>query len=167
MRKTLRATGLSIALSMLVLASPVAAAPPAAVIWDVTFPDSSCPGIDLTQTLTFINRIHTQNPSKEIWTVGSRATITVSGNGKTLSSEGSAAVHIVYNEDGSIARTTVTGLLAAFTVPGQGLVLIDAGVIVFDGELFVSPISVIHGPPMLRFFGPDTDLEAYCAYFAA
>lgn len=144
------------------LATTAAAAPPISFEVDDSFPVDTCPGIDLTQTLQGTVRIITQNPSKEIQ-VFPQFRVSISGNGRTLSSAGPAVAHITYNGDGSVAQTKVTGLLAAFTVPGHGVILLDAGDIVFAGGFPFAPVIIAHG--QFDFF-VEEDFEAFCAYFA-
>jgi hypothetical protein len=145
------------------LATTAAAAPPDVVEVDVTFPDPICgPGIDLMFSLQGTIRIITQNPHNEIQVFpGFR--VSYSANGKTLSSPGPAVAHITYDADGSIAQTVLTGLLAAYTIPGHGVVLLDTGYIVFEGPFPTAPIGEMHG--QFDFFGGEGDLTAFCAFF--
>jgi hypothetical protein len=144
------------------LATTAAAAPPISFEIDDSIPDSTCPGIDLTFRLTGTVRIITQKSGQEIQ-VFPHFRVSYSGNGRTLSSAGPAVLHITYNADGSIAQTKVTGLLAAYTVPGHGVILLDAGHIVLGGAFPFAPVIEWHGP--FDFF-VEGDVEAFCAYFA-
>lgn len=144
------------------LASTATAARPATVEVDVTFPSGLCTGADVQQTLHGTVRIITGNPHKEIQVFpGFR--VSFSANGKTLSTAGPAVEHITYNADGTIDQTVVTGLLGALTVPGYGVILLDTGYIVFDGEFAASPVILERGPH--EFFGGEADLTAFCDYF--
>jgi hypothetical protein len=143
-------------------ASTALAAPPATEEVNVTFPSGLCTGVNVLQTLQGTQRTITANPHKDIQVFpGFRVSFTA--NGKTLSTAGPAVLHITYNPDGSIAQTVVTGLLGALTVPGHGVILLDAGYIVFAGAFAASPVIDSKGPH--EFFGSQADFEAFCAYF--
>ena len=154
---------IALAATVLGLASTATAARPDVFNIDISSPDSTCPGINLTFRVQGVVVDITQNRRKEI-VAAPNTTISWAGNGKTLSSRGPAVLIITYNTDGSIAQTKVVGLLIAVTLPGQGVILLQAGNIVFAGEFGSSPVLLAHGPN--QFFG-DGDLSAFCGYFAA
>ena len=147
----------------LVSAASVSAARPAIYTIDFTVPDSTCPGIDLQFHLEGGVVDITQNPTKEI-SAQPRGVVSWTANGKTLSSRGPAVLMITYNADGSVAQTKVAGLLVAVTLPGQGVILLQTGEVVFAGAFRDSPVVLSHGPN--QFLGSG-DLSAFCGYFAA
>jgi hypothetical protein len=93
---------------------------------------------------------------------GGRITVTFSANGKSLSGASPAPFRTAYNADGSIATLTANGLNASITVPGEGVVLLDTGTIVWEGG-FLGPLDFAAGPHEWFVGG---DLSAFCAYFA-
>ncbi len=84
---------------------------------------------------------------------------TATANGVTLKTQSSYQIIVTWNPDGSVASTREDGLHFGFTVPGQGIVLLDTGRFDTDPEtgeiLFESgPRQFVHG-----------DLDAFCAAF--
>lgn len=161
MSKLLRALALAVA-AFSFAAAGATAAPPTVIEVDVSFPSGLCTNVDVEQSLEGTLRIISQNPNKEIQ-VFPNFVVSFTGNGKTLSTVGPAVLHITYNSDGSIAQTVVTGLSGALTVPGHGVIVLDTGYLVFEGEFAASPVILEKGPH--GFFGAEADLEAFCAYF--
>jgi hypothetical protein len=101
------------------------------------------------------------NPTKAITTNLGQFTITASANGKTLVSN-EPTVLIVDFEASTVAQL---GLIAAFHVPGAGVILLAAGRLV---------VALTGAPPtpadVIAINGPhqpiEGDVAAYCAYFA-
>jgi hypothetical protein len=86
-------------------------------------------------------------------------TVTVTAKGTSLSQQNSSfSTQIVYNPDGSPMTITDNGPFNKFTVPGGGVVLLDTGHIVFDGDFNIlfeaGPRQATHG-----------DFDAFCAAF--
>jgi hypothetical protein len=101
------------------------------------------------------------NPVKAIGTDMGRFTNTASANGKTLVSNQPFVTILDF-----VAGThTEVGLIVAFHVPGEGVVLLAAGRLV---------VRLTEGPPtpedVIAVNGPhepiEGDVEAYCDYFA-
>jgi len=83
--------------------------------------------------------------------------VTATAKGTTLTQQNSSFTEvIVYNADGSVRTRTDTGLYNKFTAPGRGVVWLDAGRIVVDGDFNV-----------LFQAGPhqNGDFHAFCAAF--
>jgi hypothetical protein len=85
--------------------------------------------------------------------------VTATAKGTTLTQQNSSfETTITYNPDGSINTITDTGPYNKFTVPGGGVVLLDAGRSVFDSDFDVvfeaGPHQAAHG-----------DFDAFCAAF--
>ena len=91
-----------------------------------------------------------------------RVVLTDQTTGRSLSGSSPAVFRTVYAADGSIISLTVTGLNAAITVPGSGVVLLDTGSITWAGG-FQGPVLAEHGPHAWQGSG---DSSAFCAYFA-
>jgi len=148
----------------LTLASTAMAARPQTVVIDETIPETfiSCSGLEPGELLFSLKfAIHIiRTPKQEIQTVASRSTVTWSANGRSLTSEGSAPLMIDY----ATGQTKVPGLLAAVTIPGHGIVLLDTGLILFEGDVFTSDVVLVRGPHQ-SFGSEGADLEAFCAYF--
>lgn len=149
----------------LVLASGAMASPPAR--FDVPFPDfddhSTCPGLVIhtafdgsVKGATFTDRNGVT--VREILTAPGLV-VTFSANGNTLTTRGPSVLHLTY-ENGVLTSTAITGLTAAVHVPGEGLVLLDAGRIVFA---VTGGILAENGPHQL--FGTG-DHSAFCAALA-
>lgn len=141
----------------------VASAPPVLEEFVVDVPNDPICAEHGVPTLSFsvtgLVRVHTQSPHRLIITPASYLDVVYSGNGKTLTSAGPAPIMLTY-ENG---QWRIPGLLGAFTAPGEGLLLLDTGLIVFEGEPFVSDVVVEHGPHQST--GVERDLEAFCNYF--
>lgn len=102
---------------------------------------------------------------KTIVTVGHGGpfTITFTAKGTTLTMQNQAApVVITFNADGSRDTETQYGPIFKFTLPGSGVVLLDAGRLTFefDGDGNVVSVSVA-GPHQAL----DGDFDAFCAAF--
>ena len=96
------------------------------------------------------------NPVRTILTnFNDRYTATATANGKTLSTNYPLAV-ITYGEDLRLEL----GLRNAYTVPGAGVVLLDAGRVVID----LATGDVIFEAGQHQFLEGDAD--AFCNYFA-
>jgi hypothetical protein len=98
---------------------------------------------------------------KTIITVGpgGQFTITVTAKGTTLTMQNQAApVVITFNADGSRATETFHGPTFKFTLPGSGVVLLEAGRLMFDGD---GNVVFEAGPHQLL----DGDVDAFCAAF--
>jgi hypothetical protein len=100
---------------------------------------------------------------KTISTVGggSPFTITATAHGVTLTMRNEAYSTVVtYRRDGSVATYTQRGLFNKWTVPGEGVVLLDTGTATWsepdEDLLFIS------GGPHEAI---DGDFERYCAAF--
>jgi hypothetical protein len=101
------------------------------------------------------------NPVRAISTNMGRFTITASANGKTLVSN-EPTVLILDFQANTLAQL---GLIVAFHVPGEGVILLAAG------RLVIVPTG---GPPtpddVIAINGPhqpiEGDVAAYCNYFA-
>ena len=160
MRRTL-AIGALLALALGLSAGATAATPQKDFI-DVSFPDWTCPGID-TFSLHGGVLIHALTPTEELQTF-QNFTIAWNGNGKTLTSRGPATVRVTYGDAAhtAIVRSEVRGLLVAVTLPGQGAVFLETGLLVVAGAFPGSPVIFRHGPDGFR--SPE-DYEAFCAYF--
>ena len=65
-------------------------------------------------------------------------TVTVSAKGTTFTQQNSSFTEVItYNADGSIKTITDNGPFNKFTAPGRGIVWLDTGHIVFDGDFNV------------------------------
>ena len=160
MRKAL--TIVAVVAVALGLSAGAPAAPPQKDFIDVSLPDSTCPDIE-TFSLHGGVLIHTLSPTEELQTF-QRFTIAWSGNGKTLTSQGPASALITYSDatHSSIVRSELRGLLVAVTLPGQGAIYLETGLLVEAGPFPGSPVIFRHGPDGFR---SAEDYEAFCAYF--
>ena len=96
------------------------------------------------------------NPVRTVLTnFKDRYTATATANGKTLSTNYPLAV-ITYGEDLRLEL----GLRNAYTVPGAGVVLLDAGRVVID----LATDDVLFEAGQHQFLEGDAD--AFCSYFA-
>jgi hypothetical protein len=154
----------------LVFASAARAVPP--LIEPIPFPDF----VD-TSTCSFAIAVHfegtvtahiffdkTGTVVKEIDIFGN-FTVTFTDTrlgGKSLSTKGPAPGITTFNPDGSTDTATIVGLNAAIAIPGEGLVLLDAGRIVFEGGIG-GPIRFENGPHQI--FGTG-DHSKFCAALA-
>jgi hypothetical protein len=95
---------------------------------------------------------------------GGPITVTFSADGsdRTLTGMSPAPFRTTYNADGSIATLTANGLNAAITIPGEGVVLLDTGSIMWAGG-FGGPVEASGGPHDW-FLGAET--TAFCDYLA-
>jgi hypothetical protein len=83
--------------------------------------------------------------------------VTATANGTTLTQQNVSFTEVVtYNPDGSVRTLTDTGLYNKFTVPGGGIVWLDTGRIVVDGDFNVLFVA---GPRQ------NGDFTAFCAGF--
>jgi hypothetical protein len=133
---------------------------------DETFVESGMCPFDITfhEFGTFKGAEYFDNKGfnyKTIVTVGHGGpfTITVTAKGTTLTMQNQAApVVIMFNADGSRDTETVHGPVFKFTVPGSGVVLLEAGRLTFDGDGNV----VFRAGPHQSL---DGDFDAFCAAF--
>ena len=109
------------------------------------------------QIATFFDASGT--PTKQIITVRSPYVVTLSAHGKTLTGVSPFAEKIVLDAEGELVTATLVGLVSQFRVPGDGVLLIDTGRIVFDADFDIifeaGPHPVAHG-----------DTAALCDYFS-
>ena len=154
--------GLVVVAALALVAGAVAAPPEKISDFEITVPDSTCPGID-TFTLEGDVVIHELSPTETMETYPN-FTVEWSGNGKTIASRGPASLRITWSDaaHSSIVRTEVRGLLVAVTLPRYGAVWLETGYLVFSGPFFGAPIVVRHGPDGFR---SQEGYEAFCAYF--
>jgi len=83
--------------------------------------------------------------------------VTATAKGTTLTQQNSSFTEIVtYNPDGSVRTLTDTGLYNKFTAPGRGIVWLDAGRVVVDGDFTILFESGPH---------QNGDFTAFCAAF--
>jgi hypothetical protein len=99
--------------------------------------------------------------SSSTWVALGQFTITASANGKTLVSN-EPTVLILDFQANTLAQL---GLIAAFHVPGEGVILLAAG------RLVVVPTGAPPTPAdVITIDGPhqpiEGDVAAYCSYFA-
>jgi hypothetical protein len=86
-----------------------------------------------------------------------RFTVTATAKGTTLTQQNVAFdEQITYNADGSVNTRTDNGPYNKFTAPGSGIVWLDTGRIVVDGDFNVLFVA---GP------GQHGDFSAFCAAF--
>jgi hypothetical protein len=84
--------------------------------------------------------------------------VTATAKGTTLTQQNVSFTEVVtYNADGSVRTLTDTGLYNRFTAPGHGIVWLDTGRIVVDGDFNVLFVA---GPRQ------NGDFSAFCAAFA-
>jgi hypothetical protein len=148
----------------LIFAGSALAAPPTVEVFTIDNDetvDSDLCGFEITfiDDGSFKVRTYTDsdgNVTKEILTnFRDRFTATATANGKTLVTNYPAA--FITTSDTEIQL----GLRNAYHVPGAGLVLLDAGRVVFD----VATGDVLSRAGQHQFL--DGDAEAFCAYFAS
>ena len=83
--------------------------------------------------------------------------VTATARGTTLTQQNSSFTEVVtYNADGSVRTRTDTGLYNKFTAPGRGIVWLDAGRVVVDGNFNILFQSGPH---------QNGDYRAFCAAF--
>jgi hypothetical protein len=90
---------------------------------------------------------------------GGKLTFTETAKGTTLTMQNQPYLVVIkYNADGSTSSVDFAGPVFKFTVPGGGVVLLDTGRLVFDGDFNVTfeagPHQQLHG-----------DFDAFCAAF--
>jgi hypothetical protein len=100
------------------------------------------------------------DPTKAIITVRSHYTVSLSGNGKTLSGVQSYAEMDVFNSDGDTVSVARMGVIWQFRIPGGGLVLVETGRIVYDED---GNVVFEAGPHPVS----DGATEALCNYFSS
>jgi hypothetical protein len=92
--------------------------------------------------------------------VRSHYTVSLSGNGKTLSGVQPYAEKDVLNSDGDAVSRAQMGVSWQFRIPGGGLVLVETGRIVYDED---GNVVFEAGPhPVV-----DGATEALCNYFSS
>jgi hypothetical protein len=83
--------------------------------------------------------------------------VTVTAKGTTLTQQNSSFTEVItYNADGSVNTRTDNGPYNKFTAPGRGIVWLDTGRIVLDGDFNVLFVA---GPRQ------NGDFTAFCAAF--
>jgi hypothetical protein len=100
---------------------------------------------------------------KEILTAGAGGpfTFTDTANGTTLTMQmQSAPIVTTYNADGTVRTEAINGLEWKFTAPGGGIVLLDTGRLVLDGDGNVIFEVGAHQRQ-------NGDVARFCASFAA
>jgi hypothetical protein len=150
-------------LAMMAVAVPAAAVPPTRESFEFIdeFVDEESCGFPLEVTFvgggtetTFYNDDGTVK--KVIVSLSDEATVTNPETGTSLSDH-EAWTEVIDFEDGEPTTRSVFGLVFHLNAPGAGIVLIDAGRVVFDeatGELIV-----VNGPHQ----GLEGDFSAFCA----
>jgi hypothetical protein len=152
----------------LTLAAPALAVEPSTFVFTVdnfTWTDDLC-GFPITHVENGAGKLtvffdQQGNPTKAIGTDMGRFTITASANGKTLLSN-EPTVLILDFQANTLAQL---GLIAAFHVPGEGVILLAAG------RLVVVPTGAPPTPAdVIAIDGPhqpiEGDVATYCSYFA-
>jgi hypothetical protein len=152
----------------LALAAPAGAVEPTPFVFTVenfTWTDDLCgfpiPHVENGTGKVTIFFDQEGNPVKAIGTDMGRFTITASANGKTLLSNEPTVVILDFEAN---TRTEV-GLIVAFHVPGQGVILLAAGRLVFiptGAPPTLADVLAIDGPHQPI----EGDVAAYCNYFA-
>jgi len=157
---------LSSVLLLFAFAAPALAVPPTTEVTvfvpgDVTSVNTELCGFPITFDESGSFKVKTfydaeGNPVRTILTnFNDRYTATATANGKTLSTNYPLAV-IEYGEDLRLEL----GLRNAYTVPGTGVVLLDAGRVVID----LATGDVLFEAGQHQFLEGDAD--AFCNYFA-
>ena len=83
--------------------------------------------------------------------------VTATAKGTTLTSQNASfSETITYNPDGSIKTLTDNGVYNRFTAPGRGIVWLDTGHLIVDGDFNVLFVA---GPRQ------NGDFKAFCAAF--
>jgi hypothetical protein len=130
---------------------------------DDTFVDSGLCGFDITfhYVGSFTNTDFYDNTGflyKTISTVGPgpfRGTATAKGT-TLIDQNESFSDTLTYNRDGSVKTETANGPFNKFTAPGRGIVWLDTGHIILDGD---GNILFVSGPRQ------NGDFTAFCAAF--
>jgi hypothetical protein len=132
---------------------------------DDTFVNSDTCAFDLTLHVsgTFRQADYYDNSGflyKTLLTAGGGAfTVTVTAKGTTLTMQNqSYLLTITYNADGSVSTSMLSGPNFIFTLPGSGIVYLDAGTVTFDSEGNI----VFEGGMHQDLNG---DVDAFCAAF--
>jgi hypothetical protein len=130
---------------------------------DETGVDSSICGFDITSHIfgAFTEKDYYDNTGflyKTIFTVGPGPfTITLTANGVTLTQQNEAfSDTFIYNRDGSVKTETANGPFNKYTAPGSGIVSLDTGHIITDGD---GNVLFVAGPRQ------NGDFAAFCAAF--
>lgn len=90
---------------------------------------------------------------------GGPFSITWTAKGTTLTMQMESVQNVItYNADGSINTNTEHGVIAKFTTPGGGIVLLDTGRVTFDSDGNI----VFEAGPHQQLHG---DVEEFCAAF--
>ena len=156
---------LLVILAAMVLAQPAAANTQVRTVSHVddTGVDSSICGFDITFHVvgSFTTTDFHDNTGflyKTISTVGPGPfRITATAKGTTLIDQNeSFSDKITYNPDGSVKTETANGPFNKFTAPGAGIVWLDTGHIVVDGD---GNVLFVAGPRQ------NGDFTAFCAAF--
>ena len=165
MKKILIALLVIVLVVALVPAVPAVANPPVITVIQIddTIPDAGLCAFPVQAhfkaTLHDIFRFDQNgNPlSDSLHFANASVTFTNVANGKSFSTRAPSTLRVDFKPDGSIT-VTIVGLTAAITVPGQGVIFLQAGKIVFDGAVG-GPILFQAGPQDL--FSGNT--QALCA----
>jgi hypothetical protein len=134
---------------------------------DFTYIESGVCSFDLTVHLDgFYKSVDYYDNSgflyKTINTPGSGGpfTVTYTAHGTTLTQKSEAFSEVItYNRDGSAKTYTARGPVAKFTVPGQGIVLLNVGTATWDEP--EENLLFMAGPHQTA----TGDFEAFCAAF--
>jgi hypothetical protein len=160
-----RALILSFVVLPLVFATPTLAVPPTTevvTIEDFTFVDTELCGFPITFTESGTFKVTTfydaeGNPVRTVLTnFNERYVATATANEKTLTTNYPLAI-ITSFEAGAVLEL---GLQNAYTVPGAGVVLLDAGRVIFD--LATGDVVFEAGQHQLL----EGDVSAFCNFFA-
>jgi hypothetical protein len=87
--------------------------------------------------------------------------VTATGNGKTARSLEAGPNITHFDVDGDPTQVHMLGLVGAYTAPGWGVILLDAGRLVFDA---VTGEVVFEAGPHQDYHG---DYERFCQYFTS
>ena len=92
----------------------------------------------------------------------SNGRITLTGNGKTLTSAMGGTVVYEKNAGGELERITFPGSNGVFTVPGWGRILAETGHLVLDGNFNIISEAGPH-----EVFGSTPNAAKLCAYLGS
>jgi hypothetical protein len=152
------------------LALPASAAPPQrqdipSVDFDDPFVCGGDPVIHVSYTTSFRLVTWTDKHGNVIrdatFAPRTRVVLTDVSTGRSLSGTSPAIFRTTFAPDGSVISLSATGLNAAITIPGQGVILLDTGKITWAGG-FGGPITVESGPHQWQ---GTADRDAFCEYF--
>jgi|1185.fasta_scaffold177724_2 hypothetical protein len=158
------------ALLCALVAAPASASPPQKSTFEVhaaytdTFECSFPLRVHLDGTFKNIDYERNGVLYKSISTPGGGGpfTVTYTAKGTTLRQQSEAySVVLTYNPDGSVRTYTQRGPFDRFTVPGSGVVLLDAGITVFSEPDETLLFSGGHHQ------GVEGDFTAFCAAFGS